>query len=91
MALNLSFVPIMYFYYPETKGKTLEEIDLMFGDADSPETRRRRMNEIRLTLAAIQGFVGQDLKDFDHASTTNGYCKDSLGSMEKQLPTVSRT
>lgn len=29
---NVIFVFILYFYYPETKGKTLEEMNALFGD-----------------------------------------------------------
>lgn len=29
-ALNASFLPIIYFFYPETAGRSLEEIDLIF-------------------------------------------------------------
>lgn len=29
-ALNASFLPIIYFFYPETSGRSLEEIDLIF-------------------------------------------------------------
>lgn len=29
-ALNACFLPIIYFFYPETSGRTLEEIDLIF-------------------------------------------------------------
>ncbi|OJJ39405.1 hypothetical protein ASPWEDRAFT_25241 [Aspergillus wentii DTO 134E9] len=32
MCLNLSFVPIIYFFYPETANLTLEEIDYLFTD-----------------------------------------------------------
>lgn len=30
MATNLAFVPIIYFFYPETTNLTLEEIDYLF-------------------------------------------------------------
>lgn len=30
MVLNLSFIPLVYFCYPETKGVTLEQIDHIF-------------------------------------------------------------
>lgn len=29
-ALNATFIPILYFLYPETAGRSLEEIDLIF-------------------------------------------------------------
>lgn len=30
MALNLAFVPLVFFFYPETSGLTLEEVDYLF-------------------------------------------------------------
>lgn len=41
MCFNFSFVPIMYLFYPETKGKSLEEIDSLFGDGVSADIRRQ--------------------------------------------------
>lgn len=29
-AVNACFLPIIYFFYPETKGRSLEEIDIIF-------------------------------------------------------------
>lgn len=36
---NVSFLPIIYLYYPETTGRTLEELDILFAHAHL--TKRR--------------------------------------------------
>lgn len=36
MATNLAFVPIFYFFYPETSRLRLEDIDLIFTEGGNP-------------------------------------------------------
>jgi hypothetical protein len=33
--LNFSFLPVIYIFYPETKGLELEDVDMFFADSDS--------------------------------------------------------
>ena len=41
MALNFSFVPLVYFAYPETANLTLEEIDWLFVEPDAVKMSRQ--------------------------------------------------
>jgi hypothetical protein len=41
MALNFAFVPLVYFYYPETSNLTLEEIDWLFLESGAVKTSKR--------------------------------------------------
>ncbi|CAH7676241.1 general substrate transporter [Phakopsora pachyrhizi] len=47
MCFNFSFVPVMYFFYPETKGKSLEEIDQLFGDGISADIRHQSISQYK--------------------------------------------
>lgn len=46
MITNFAFVPLFYFFYPETSNKSLEEIDYMFisGAAAKPWTTTRHVD-----------------------------------------------
>lgn len=41
MALNFSFIPLVYFCYPETTNLTLEEVDWLFYEGDVVKRSRR--------------------------------------------------
>ena len=49
---NLSYVPIVYFFFPETSGLTLEMVDLAF--MDETKSPVKRAAEIRKLLKANQ-------------------------------------
>jgi hypothetical protein len=36
MAINLVCIPIIYMFYPETNGRTLEDMDVLFKGRHSP-------------------------------------------------------
>lgn len=45
MALNLAFVPIIYFFYPETSNLALEEVDCIFSRGGNPVAVAREMQK----------------------------------------------
>lgn len=45
MATNLAFVPIFYFFYPETSNLGLEDIDFIFTAGGNPVSVARQMQK----------------------------------------------
>lgn len=43
MITNLLFIPIIYFFYPETSNLRLEDIDLIFSRGGDPVKQARKM------------------------------------------------
>ncbi|ODV84248.1 hypothetical protein CANARDRAFT_201609 [[Candida] arabinofermentans NRRL YB-2248] len=55
-AMNLCFLPVIYFFYPETAGRTLEEIDIIFAKAYDEGTLPYKIAQTmpKLTLQQIE-------------------------------------
>jgi hypothetical protein len=47
--INASFLPVIYFFYPETAGHSLESIDLLFsGESQAGEFHEEPKTDIQL-------------------------------------------
>ncbi|KUL89213.1 hypothetical protein ZTR_03672 [Talaromyces verruculosus] len=60
MATNFLFVPIIYFFYPETSNLALEDIDYIFTDGGNPVTVARRMQKESRNLRSRRSSVIAD-------------------------------
>jgi len=75
--INAVIVPSVYFFFPETKGRSLEEIDAIFAQSnnilDPPRVARRMQNTIRADHLAGQ-------RDSESGAETNEYIKEEIKS-----------
>ncbi|CAI7675141.1 unnamed protein product [Penicillium pancosmium] len=75
--INAIIVPSVYFFFPETKGRSLEEIDAIFSQSknifDPPRVARRMQNTIRADQP-----VG--LRDSESGGETSDYVKEEVKS-----------
>ena len=59
MVLNFTFIPLVYFCYPETANLTLEEIDYIFTDDNmGAVATSKRMRKERVKYGHKESFVG---------------------------------
>lgn len=63
MCFNASFVPIIYFFYPETAGKTLEELDTLFYDTTKAWKLNQKGSQMAIDLDARLGGTSADGED----------------------------
>ncbi|GAD97952.1 hypothetical protein FG04062.1 [Paecilomyces variotii No. 5] len=61
--INVFFIPMIYFFYPETKGKSLEQIDLLFSGPkvllDLPESEMIKLQDRGIEAALEKDQLGK--------------------------------
>ena len=68
---NAAFVPILYFFMVETKGRSLEELDVVFATPGDPVKNEKRLPyninvadaRVTLGLEEVKGQHGHDLAE----------------------------
>ncbi|KAL6901132.1 general substrate transporter [Trichoderma evansii] len=78
MITNLLFVPIFYFYYPETSNLRLEDIDYIFSQGGNPVTVAR---DIARRMKG--GLVGSDFNQESGIPTLYDSQKETVEAVEK--------
>ena len=77
MCTNLLFVPIIYFFYPETAKLTLEEVDYLFV-RDGHKGVKQLWHRSQPVLISLKGDVGSHVGQMGLAD-----CGENKGDEEK--------
>lgn len=86
--MNYLFVPVIFFFYPETAGRTLEEIDIIFAKAhtDGRQPWRVAATLPKLSLKEIEE-QGQQLGLFDEEFEKENFdVKEDVSSSSSDKP-----
>jgi hypothetical protein len=72
---NFSFIPITYFFVPETAGRSLEDMDIIFAKAHhmkrSPVKVARDFKNVHLDIHQARAVLGLDDAGISTLSTAN--------------------
>jgi hypothetical protein len=74
--LNASFIPIIYFFLVETKGRSLEELDVIFAAPGDPVKNEQKMPH-NISIAEGRRILGLD----DHVATGDNKSSEFEGIM----------
>ncbi|GAA5862734.1 hypothetical protein JCM3774_001900 [Rhodotorula dairenensis] len=82
-AVNLCFLPVIYFFYPETAGRSLEEIDIIFARGYVEKVSYVKMAKImpRLSGAEIESEWRRLGLGEDEERPTDGYGAEGFNSV----------
>lgn len=87
--LNALFLPVIYFLYPETSGRSLEEIDLIFvkGYMENMGYVRAAKELPRIEQSELASYARQlGVEDGDDAASSDGSVKEKNRLEEGMLP-----
>lgn len=65
MAANFAFVPVIYFFFPETSNFSLEEVDQFFTSGENPVKVAKRMTKELKAGRLVR--AGQEIRDDEKA------------------------
>ncbi|KAJ0305714.1 hypothetical protein Brms1b_010695 [Colletotrichum noveboracense] len=82
MATNLSFVPIFYFFYPETSNLRLEDVDLLFSQGGDPVQNGREISKVAATGGLRRNSVPGDSRDAAGLAISGSNQKGRLEMLE---------
>ncbi|KAL1990351.1 hypothetical protein VTN49DRAFT_6190 [Thermomyces lanuginosus] len=90
--VNACFLPIIYFFYPETAGRSLEEIDIIFAKGYTENInyvtaakQLPKLSDEEVEQAAIQyGFAGPDAAEKQASSSASASdAEEAVGAVSK--------
>ena len=84
--MNYLYIPVIFFFYPETAGRSLEEIDIIFAKAYEDGTQPWRVaNHLpKLSLQEVEDHANA-LGSYDDEMEKEDFCEDRVEDTYNQI------